>query len=269
MTRCLPWRRSAHALQAVLAVLTIACGTSDTTVAPRIAGVYAFHHPYRDADVDAFLAKLGAAADPDMTAYVHDGEWGVREGRPKVVRGQAYPDGARHPLMLVYHGEPELVAALPALDAVAIVTPLAARARDLAARGLPVRGVQLDFDAGPRGLERYPELLAGLRQELPGLRLSVTALASTAGLPVWRKIGDMADEVCPMLYGFEARRRDPRFDAATSRSFLAKLSFLDGKLVPVLGRGRVPLDPAALDLVARAGGDRHLVFDLGMWGPRP
>lgn len=89
---------------------------------------------------------------------------------------------------------------------------LAALARWRAA-GNDVVGVQIDFDAGTRHLERYASFLADLRQRLPGdCRLSIT------GLLDWSSNGDPAglaalagvvDEVVLQIY--QGRRVIPGY----------------------------------------------------------
>jgi hypothetical protein len=64
---------------------------------------------------------------------------------------------------------------------------LAARLDRWAAAGNRVEGLQVDFDAGTRGLARYAGFLRGLRRSLPErYRLSVT------GLMDWSANGDPA-----------------------------------------------------------------------------
>ena len=70
--------------------------------------------------------------------------------------------------------------------------------------GNPVVGVQIDFDARTRELDRYVQFLQGLRQRLPaGYRLSVTGLldwAPNADPGVLNQLAGTVDEIVIQTY---------------------------------------------------------------------
>lgn len=251
---CIPW---------LLLLCALGACREAPAPEPEVRGAYCFRHPYHDEEQDAYerglLGKLQAAP---VRAYVHDGEWGLVDGHPRVVRGQAYPEGSRRSVVLVYHGEPAFSESFGGLRMEEVAAPIASRAKDLASRGLPIAGVQLDFDLGARGLGRYPELLGMLRRDLPPrLRLSVTALLSGSSLSTWRDIAEQADEICPMLYGYD--RGQYSFDPMRSEGFLAAMAPLGDKVVPVVGASRGKVPPEAVSLLRRHRIGGYLVFDLG------
>lgn len=233
----------------------------------EVVGVYAFARPFRGAPL---LAGLPSVARSVQRLYVLDGEWAVVDGRPRVVRGQAYPEGASTPLVLTYHADPDLLRAFPTVDVDRIGHAIGDRVADLRDRGLPIAGVQIDFDLGSRGLERLPGLLRLLRERLPaGSLLSVTALASHADAPIWREIAREADEICPMLYGYDPTRPTAKLDVARSRRFLADLEGVGAPILPVLGIATTPLEPELLRFAGSVDVDGFLLFDLRSWNRSP
>lgn len=89
--------------------------------------------------------------------------------------------------------------------------------------GNNIVGMQIDFDAGTRNLDRYAEFLATVRTHLPrGCKLSVTGLLdwSANGDPVkLASLADVVDEVVLQIY--QGRRVIPGY-----RNYLAKLDYL-------------------------------------------
>jgi hypothetical protein len=199
------------------ALLTAAAACGPTAPADRVAA----------GDYDAFWLWAGVDAQPVMakarTLYLLDGEIrasgpggysALRPGVPSlpgkalwlVVRTDTldWPDGASH--------------------------RLAARLDLWAARGNRVQGLQVDFDAGTRGLARYAAFLRALRRELPRrYRLSVT------GLMDWSANGDPAalaelqgvvDEVVVQTY--QGRETIPGYEAWFERMKGFRLPFKVG-----------------------------------------
>ncbi len=88
-----------------------------------------------------------------------------------------------------------------------------------AARIAGTRVVQIDFDATASQREFYVQLVADLKPQLPpGVRLSVTALASWCAMDPWlSRLG--ADEVVPMLFRLGPDRDWVRERLAQHREF--------------------------------------------------
>lgn len=81
--------------------------------------------------------------------------------------------------------------------------------------------VQLDFDCPDRLLKSYANQLAACREAIRPARLSITALAGWASLPVFGELQNSVDELAPMFYDLVA---DQPADAAR------------GDYVPLLAR---------------------------------
>lgn len=98
------------------------------------------------------------------------------------------------------------------------------------AAGQPVLGLQVDFDAGTRRLDRYVRFLRDLRARLPDpYRLSVTGLldwsrhASTAE---FASLGEVVDEV--VLQTYQGRRTIPDYGAYVAGLMRLRLPFKVG-----------------------------------------
>ena len=96
---------------------------------------------------------------------------------------------------------------------------LAARLDRWASAGNRVEGLQVDFDAGTRGLARYADFLRTLRRDLPRrYRLSVTGLMdwSANGDPAaLARLGGIVDEVAVQTY--QGRTTIPGYEAWFAR----------------------------------------------------
>lgn len=83
------------------------------------------------------------------------------------------------------------------------------------AAGNRIRGLQIDFDAATRGLERYAEFLGGLRKSLPGRwALSITGLMdwSAGGTPqALQRLAGTVDEIVVQTY--QGRSTIPGYEA--------------------------------------------------------
>ena len=161
---------------------------------------------------DSFWLWGGVRAQPALkkasTLYLLDGEIRAAEpGRYAALR----PGVPRLPGKAVW-----LVVRADTLDwPAAALARLTERLDHWAAAGNQVEGLQLDFDAGTRGLGRYAAFLRGVRRELPSrYRLSIT------GLMDWSANGDPAaltalvgvvDEVVVQTY--QGRATIPGYEA--------------------------------------------------------
>jgi hypothetical protein len=166
-------------------------------------------------DYDAFWLWAGVAPQPALkharTIYLLDGE--VRDGRPvRYVPLLAQPPRLEHKAVW-------LVVRTDTLD-----WPDPAYARllgDLEAwrTGNSLQGVQLDFDASTRDLDRYVDFLRDFRRRLPpGYRLSITGLMdwSANGDPqALRKLKGIVDEVVVQTY--QGRGTIPGYEAYFER----------------------------------------------------
>ncbi|MEO5586431.1 MAG: DUF3142 domain-containing protein [Novosphingobium sp.] len=184
-------------LLAPLALLTACASEAPTRVDP--------------ARYDAFFLWAGVRPPPALerarTIYILDGE--VRAGdntrivplRPQVPR--------------VRHAEVWLTLRTERLDwAEPVYRQMLADAAKWEDAGTRLAGVQIDFDAHTRGLDRYAAFLADLRRRLPArYRLSVT------GLMDWSANGDAAqlarlrgviDEV--VIQTYQGRRTIPGYE---------------------------------------------------------
>jgi hypothetical protein len=98
------------------------------------------------------------------------------------------------------------------------------------AAGDPVAGVQIDFDARTRHLERYAAFLKDLRARLPAdCRLSITGLLdwSSQGDPdALAQLAGVVDEV--VLQTYQGRRTIPGYAAYVARLDRMKLPFRIG-----------------------------------------
>lgn len=200
--------------------------------APAAAVDYWVWHP---------KVRVSRVLDQAERLYLFQGELvdrrgGVRYGR----RGFSPPTANAHPLVLVYRCE-----------TLAWPDDLYRRIeRDLeafAARGNPVWGVQVDFDAATRHLDRYGEFLRRLRAELPSrYAISVTGLmdwASQGRLEDLNGLQGVVDEIVFQAY----QGRSP---VAGHESYLRGLAGRDLRLPFKLGlvEGGA-YDPVALEAV--------------------
>lgn len=187
------------ALRALLAALLLALLVQPASAAPTDA-----------ADHDAFFLWAGVKSQPHLARarrlYLLQGQ--VENGEPVrlVAQRQAVPRIAHADVWMAVRVEtlawPEKVHE----------QVLAALARWRAA-GSNVVGLQIDFDAGTRHLERYASFLADLRKRLPQeYRLSITGLLdwSSNGDPAGlAALGGVVDEVVLQIY--QGRRVIPGY----------------------------------------------------------
>lgn len=142
--------------------------------------------------------QISRVLDGADRLYLLQGELTLRRGAVRYDRrGFSPPAASAHPLVLVYRSETlEWPDYLPRR----IERDLAG----FAASGNRMWGIQLDFDAATRHLDRYGEFLRRVRASLPsGYRLSVTGLmdwGSQGRLEDLNGLGGIVDEIVFQAY---------------------------------------------------------------------
>ena len=169
---------------------------------------------------DAFFVWPGVRPPPEVaqakTLYLLDGEVRRDNNARLIVLRSAAPSLARPEVWLVIR--------LERLDWQPQLTrTVMAELERWQGAGSRVVGLQLDFDAGTRGLDRYAAFLREIRQQLSRrYRLSVTGLLdwSTHGDPAaLAKLAGTVDEV--IIQTYQGRRTIPGYEG-----YLAGLSKL-------------------------------------------
>ncbi len=109
--------------------------------------------------------------------------------------------------------------------------------------GVPVAGIQIDFDARTRHLDQYQAFLRDLRRRLPAeCKLSITGLldwSSQGDSSVLNSLNGVVDEI--VLQTYQGRRTIPGY-----RAYLASLSRLDVPFRIGLAQGGDWSAPASL-----------------------
>ena len=169
---------------------------------------------------DAFFVWPGVRPSPEVarakTLYLLDGEVRRDSNARLIVLRPAAPHLA--------HADVWLVIRLERLDwQPALTRKVMAELERWQGAGNRVVGLQLDFDAGTRGLDRYTAFLSDIRSQLPRrYRLSVTGLLdwSAHGDPAaLAKLAGTVDEV--VIQTYQGRRTIPGYEG-----YLAGLSAL-------------------------------------------
>jgi hypothetical protein len=199
-------------LRGVAAVLLVALAGCKPAAAPAPHVTLAGH--------DAFFLWPGVRPPPEVaqakTLYRLDGEVRRDSNARLVVLRPAAPR--------ISHAEVWLVIRLERLDWQPDLTRTVLAELDRwQGGGTRVVGLQLDFDAGTRGLDRYAAFLREIRAQLPRrYRLSVTGLLdwSAHGDPTaLATLAGIVDEV--VIQTYQGRRTIPGYEG-----YLAKLSSL-------------------------------------------
>ncbi len=164
-------------------------------------------------DYDAFWLWAGVVPQPVLARaqrlYVLTGQVEpVPGGARLIAQGGAAPLQDRAEVWMAYRAHtldwPERIYA-----------QIRARLRRWRALGAPVVGVQIDFDAGTRHLDRYGEFLRDLRRRLPpDCKLSITGLLDWAaqGEPAaFDALADIVDEV--VIQTYQGRRTVAGYEA--------------------------------------------------------
>ena len=142
--------------------------------------------------------RLDRVLDRAGSLYLFQGELTFRQGKVRYDRrGFSPPNASAHPLILVYRCE---TLEWPGFLPQRIERDLEA----FAAMGNRVWGIQLDFDAATRHLERYGGFLRRVREQLPPrYRLSVTGLmdwGSQGRLEDLNRLHGVVDEIVFQAY---------------------------------------------------------------------
>lgn len=169
-----------------------------------------FANPVRAEDHSAFWLWAGVKPQPALEAakelYILAGE--VRDDdNPHIIsQRSATPRVSNANVWIVYRAQ------TINWDE-GIVKLILAKTVEWQAAGNKVTGLQIDFDAGTKNLERYAAFLATFRSRLPAkLKLSITGLldwsanGDPAGLAA---LGDVVDEVVLQIY--QGRRVIPGY----------------------------------------------------------
>lgn len=237
--------------RAAIAALALAMAACKPAPAPAPKVTLAGH--------DAFFLWPGVRPPPELkrarTLYLLDGE--VRRGDPPrltVLR----PAAPRLPRQDVW-----LVVRLETLDwPPALADAVIAELARWRAAGSNIVGLQLDFDAGTKGLDRYAGFLRGVKARLPaGTQLSVTGLMdwSAHGDPAaLAALGGAVDEV--VIQTYQGRRTIPGYEG-----YLAGLARLPMPYRVALVQGGEWREPANLKTDPRYRGT--VVYVTGKNGP--
>ena len=162
--------------------------------------------PVNPADYDAFWLWAGVAPQPALaraqSLYMLQGQVGFSPRDPTarghlIAQGGATPRIRRGEVWIVYRAhtlnwQPQTYA------------QILAHLQKWRQAGIPVAGIQIDFDARTKHLDQYQAFLGDLRKRLPeGCKLSITGLldwsaqGDSAGL---NKLGSVVDEVVLQTY---------------------------------------------------------------------
>lgn len=189
---------------AIAAVLLALAGCKPAPPAPKVTL----------AGRDAFFLWPGVRPPPELkaarTLYLLDGEVRRESGNGPPRLTVLRPAAPRLPRQEVW-----LVVRLETLDwPLALTDAVIAELARWRAAGSNVVGLQLDFDAGTKGLDRYAAFLRGVKARLPvGTRLSVTGLMdwSAHGDPAaLAALGGTVDEV--VIQTYQGRRTIPGYE---------------------------------------------------------
>ena len=194
-----------RALAAALTVVVLAgCKPAEPSARPDAERVAVAGH-------DAFFIWAGVRPPPEVaqakTLYLLDGEV-RRDGNARLI---VLRPAAPH----IAHADVWLTVRLERLDWQPDLTrAVIAELARWEGAGSHVVGLQLDFDAGTRGLDRYAAFLRDIRRQLPRrYRLSVTGLLdwSAHGDPAaLARLAGTVDEV--VIQTYQGRRTIPGYE---------------------------------------------------------
>ena len=197
-------------------------------------------------DYDAFWVWAGVAAQPLLakahTLYILQGQIDApRDDGPSVrliAQGGAITPVHQGQVWLVYRAHTLRWAPV-------IYTKILARMERWRAAGVPVVGVQIDFDARTRHLAEYADFLREVRAHLPpGERLSITGLLDWGGRrdPAdLETLGGVVDEV--VIQTYQGRRTIANYGAYLNPFSRFKFPFKIGLIQG--GEWRAPADLSA------------------------
>ncbi len=207
-------------LLATIALVLGACGP-----AAKGPGQTTVNATVNAADYDAFWLWAGVTPQPVMakakTLYILQGQVGFSPDDPTatghlIAQGGAMPRVRTGAIWIAYrvhtlNWPPETYA------------QILRQWRQWQAAGLPVAGIQIDFDARTRHLDQYQAFLRDLRRRLPPeCKLSITGLldwSSSGDSTVLNGLNGVVDDV--VLQTYQGRHTIPGYQA-----YLASLSRL-------------------------------------------
>ncbi len=220
------WRASLLAV-AALAVAVQACGpvTQRASTAPVST-------PVNAADYDAFWLWAGVTPQPVLakakTLYILQGQVGFAPDDPAatghlIAQGGAMPRARQGAVWIVYRAHtlnwpPQIYA------------QILRQWRQWQTGGVPVVGIQIDFDARTRHLDQYQAFLRDLRRRLPpDCKLSITGLldwSSQGDSTVLNGLNGIVDEI--VLQTYQGRRTIPGYQAYLASLKRLKVPFRIG-----------------------------------------
>ena len=205
----------------------------------------AAQRPVNAADYDAFWLWAGVTPQPVLarakSLYILQGQIGFSPGDP-AAKGHLIAQGGAMPRMRA--GEVWIVYRAHTLNwPPETYDQILRQWRVWRTNGVPVAGIQIDFDARTRHLDQYQAFLRDLRHRLPaGCKLSITGLldwSSQGDSTVLNSLNGVVDEI--VLQTYQGRRTIPGYQA-----YLASLSKLTVPFRIGLAQGGEWSAPAAL-----------------------
>ncbi|MDR0481185.1 MAG: DUF3142 domain-containing protein [Gallionellaceae bacterium] len=169
------------------------------------------------ADYDAFWLWAGVTPQPVLararSLYILQGQVGFSPRDP-AARGHLIAQGGATPRLR--EGNIWIVYRAHTLNwSPRIYTQILDHLKRWRASGVPVVGIQLDFDARTRHLDDYQTFLRGFRQQLPeDCKLSITGLldwSSHGDSGALNGLGGVVDEV--VLQTYQGRKTIPNYTA--------------------------------------------------------
>ncbi len=186
----------------------------------------------RAGDYDAFWLWAGVKPSPALTRahslYILQGQVGFSPRDPTAT-GHLIAQGGATPHL--HQGEVWIVYRAHTLNwSPQTYTQVLARVQKWRAAGVPVAGIQIDFDARTRHLDAYQAFLRDLRRRLPpGCKLSITGLldwSSSGDSTALNSLGTVVDEI--VLQTYQGRRTIPGYAAYLSSLERLKVPFKVG-----------------------------------------
>jgi len=188
--------------------------------------------PVKASDYDAFWLWAGVAPQPVLararSLYILNGQVGFSKRDPKalghlIAQGGTTPRLKKGEVWMVYRAHtlkwgPE------------VYTQILKQLQRWRAAGVPVAGIQIDFDARTRHLDQYQAFLADLHKRLPaGCRLGITGLldwSSGGDSTALNSLGSAVDEI--VLQTYQGRRTIPGYAAYVENLKRLKVPFKIG-----------------------------------------
>ncbi len=188
--------------------------------------------PVNAADYDAFWLWAGVAPQAALAGakslYILQGQVGFSPRDP-TARGTLIAQGGTMPRLR--HGEVWIVYRVHTLNwRPQTYDQILGQLRRWRDGGVPVVGIQIDFDARTRHLDGYQTFLKDLRQRLPvGCKLGITGLldwSSQGDSAALNSLGTVIDEI--VLQTYQGRRTIPGYTAYLASLGRLKVPFKIG-----------------------------------------